>query len=184
VLGTVLGTARMSSKTMTVTTRPMVDDDDAMLLFELYACEHSEELSRSGWKTPQQRSFFRWQAQVQEQHICRRHQHLDRRTICINGFSAGRILVDRPTDCYRIVDLSILPTFRNKGIGTMVLSAILTEAADAGVPVEFELGVESPAIKLCRRFGFVEVEDRGDRVLMRWMPAGVPEPRFNVVGLN
>jgi len=174
----------MSTQVLSVTTRPMVDEDDAMLLFELYACAHSEELSRSGWKTPQQRSFFRQQAQVQEQHYCRRHPHLERRAICVNGFSAGRILVDRPDDCYRIVDLSILPSFRSRGIGSLVISDLLTEAADAGVPVEFELDPTNPAVKLCRRFGFGTVEDRGDRVLMRWSPVGVPEQRLNVVAVN
>jgi len=174
----------MSTQVLTVTTRPMVDEDDAMLLFELYACAHSEELSRSGWKTPQQRSFFRWQAQVQEQHYCRRHAHLERRAICVNGFSAGRILIDRPDDCFRIVDFAILPSFRGRGIGTLVISDLLSEAADAGVPVEFELDPTNPAVRLCRRFGFTVVDEREDRVLMRWVAAGVPDQRSKVVAVS
>jgi len=176
-LGTTSGTTRMSTATtLAVTTRPMIEDD-AMLLFELYASARAEELSRSGWATPQQRSFFRMQAQNQEQFFCRHHANLDRRTICINGFSAGRVLVDRGPDCFTIVDFGMLPSFRSRGIGTMVIAAVLADAAEAGVPVEMEIHRANVALRLARRLGFEVAHDDGDRVLLRWTPATVPTTR-------
>lgn len=182
-LGTIPGTARMSATTLTVTTRAMIDDD-AMLLFELYASARAEELSRTGWATPQQRSFFRMQAQNQEQFYCRHHANLDRRTICINGFSAGRVLVDRAADVYTIVDFGILPGFRARGVGSMVISSVLSDAAEAGVPVVLEIHPGNEAVRLCRRLGFEIIDEREGRLVMRWTPTTLPEPRLaSVAGL-
>jgi ribosomal protein S18 acetylase RimI-like enzyme len=181
VLGSIPGTARMSSATLTVTTRPMIDDD-SMLLFELYASARAEELSRSGWATPQQRSFFRMQAMNQEQFYLRHHAHLDRRTVCINGFSAGRVLVDRGADVHTIVDFGILPSFRARGVGSLVIAQVLADAAAAGVPVELEIHPGNEAVRLCRRLGFDVIDERDERIRMRWSPATLPVARLASVG--
>ena len=135
-------------------------DDDAMLLFELYASARAEELSRSGWATPQQRSFFRMQAQNQEQFFCRHHANLDRRTICINGFSAGRVLVDRGADCFTIVDFGMLPSFRSRGVGSMVIAAVLADAAEAGCRSRWRSTRPTRPLRLCRRLGFEQIARR------------------------
>lgn len=177
----VRGALGMSPKQLAVTTRPM-HDDDAMLLFELYASARTEELSRTGWATPQQRSFFRMQAQIQEKHYSRHYDHLDRRTICINGFSAGRLLVDRPASGYTVVDIGLLPTFRGRGVGTLLLHWILEESEAAQVPLTIELAKDSPALRLVERLGFGEHVDLGERWRLTWTsPAAASEPRLGLV---
>jgi ribosomal protein S18 acetylase RimI-like enzyme len=156
-------------KQLAVTTRP-TDDDDAMLLFELYASARAEELSRTGWKTPQQRHFFRMQALTQEQHFARHYEYLDRRTICINGFSAGRLLVDRTPTGFTIVDFGLLPSFRGRGIGSRLIRDLLDEAAKLDVTVQVAVPKQNPALRLCERAGFGEPTDLGDRWLLTWYP--------------
>jgi ribosomal protein S18 acetylase RimI-like enzyme len=159
----------MIPKQLAVTTRPM-NDDDSMLLFELYASKRADELSRSGWATPQQRSFFRMQAQNQERYFLRHYDHLDRRTICINGFSAGRLLVDRPSQAIVIVDLALLPAFRGRGVGSMLIRSLLDEAAEGGLVVHMELPKNSDALETCEHLGFRQTEDLGDRWHLVWHP--------------
>jgi ribosomal protein S18 acetylase RimI-like enzyme len=163
------GASAINVKQLAVTTRPM-DEDDAMLLFELYASARAEELSRTGWKTPQQRHFFRMQAQIQEQHFARHYDHLDRRTICINGFSAGRLLVDRTPTGFTIVDIGLLPSFRGRGIGSILIRDLLDEAAELDVTVQLSIPKQNPAVRLCERFGFGEATDLGDSWLLTWHP--------------
>jgi ribosomal protein S18 acetylase RimI-like enzyme len=160
----------MNSKQLAVTTRPM-DEDDAMLLFELYASARADELSRTLWRTPQQRHFFRMQAQTQEQYFDRQYAYLERRTVCINGFSAGRLLVDRPPSGFTIVDIGLLPSFRGRGIGTLLLNDLLEEAAALGVPVQLTVPKNNPAMRLCERVGFTDAADLGKSVLVTWLPA-------------
>jgi ribosomal protein S18 acetylase RimI-like enzyme len=159
----------MISKQLAVTTRPM-NDDDSMLLFELYASARADELSRSGWATPQQRAFFRMQAQNQERYFLRHHEHLDRRTICINGFSAGRLLVDRPSHAIVIVDLALLPAFRARGVGTMLIRGLLDEAAERNLPVHMQVPKSSDSVGTCERLGFRQEKDLGDRWHLVWHP--------------
>jgi ribosomal protein S18 acetylase RimI-like enzyme len=161
------GDPAMIPKQLAVTTRPM-NDDDSMLLFELYASTRADELSRSGWATPQQRSFFRMQAQNQERYFLRHYDHLDRRTICINGFSAGRLLVDRPSQAIVIVDLALLPAFRERGVGSMLIRSLLEEAAERGLTVHMELQKNSDALQTCERLGFRHADDLGDRWHLVW----------------
>jgi ribosomal protein S18 acetylase RimI-like enzyme len=159
----------MIPKQLAVTTRPMTDDD-SMLLFELYAYSRADELSRSGWATPQQRSFFRVQAQNQERYFLRHYDHLDRRTICINGFSAGRLLVDRPSHAVTIVDLALLPAFRGRGVGSLLIRCLLEEAAEDDLPVHLDLPKDNSSAAMCERLGFRCSDDLGDRWHLVWTP--------------
>jgi ribosomal protein S18 acetylase RimI-like enzyme len=161
--------APMIPKQLAVTTRPMTDDD-SMLLFELYASSRADELSRSGWATPQQRSFFRMQAQNQERYFQRHHDHLDRRTICINGFSAGRLLIDRAAHALTIVDLALLPAFRGRGVGSLLIRCLLEQAAEENLPVHVEMPKNSPSVATCERLGFRYADDVGDRRHLVWNP--------------
>jgi GNAT superfamily N-acetyltransferase len=161
--------ASMISRQLAVTTRPMTDDD-SMLLFELYASNRADELSRTGWATPQQRSFFRMQALDQERYFQRHYDHLDRRTICINGFSAGRLLVDRPSHAITIVDLALLPAFRGRGVGSLLIRGLLEEAAEQDVPVHVELPKGTDVLTTCERLGFRYADDLGDRWHLVWSP--------------
>jgi ribosomal protein S18 acetylase RimI-like enzyme len=168
-----LSTAPLIPKQLAVTTRPM-NDDDSMLLFELYASSRADELSRSGWATPQQRSFFRMQAQNQERYFQRHYDHLDRRTICINGFSAGRLLVDRPAHGITIVDLALLPAFRGRGVGSLLIRCVLEEAAERDLPVHMDLAKNNATVATCERLGFRFAEDLGDRWHLVWNPRAQP----------
>ena len=159
----------MIPKQLEVTTRA-VNDDDAMLLFELYASSRADELSRSGWATPQQRSFFRMQAQNQELYFQRHYDHLDRRTICINGFSAGRLLVDRPSHAITIIDLALLPAFRGRGVGSLLIRCLLEEAVEQDLPVHVDLAKGSASLATCERLGFRYADDLGDRWHLVWTP--------------
>jgi GNAT superfamily N-acetyltransferase len=108
------------------------------------------------------------QAQNQERYFLRHFDFLDRRTICINGFSAGRLLVDRPSHAVTIVDLALLPAFRGRGIGSLLIRCVLEEAAQQGVPVHIDLPKDSATVATCQRLGFRFAGDLGDRWHLVW----------------
>ena len=63
--------------------------------------------------------------------------------------------------------IAVVPSKRGKGLGEQLMSALLDRARQAGHET-ISLSVEeaNPARKLYERFGFREVDERGDTVVM------------------
>jgi len=81
----------------------------------------------------------------------------------------GRIVVDRPGDMIHIVDQAIIPTMRNRGIGTAMMRALMDDAAQAGLPVRLKVASSNdPSMKLYLRLGFVPIETAPLYIDMEW----------------
>jgi ribosomal protein S18 acetylase RimI-like enzyme len=75
------------------------------------------------------------------------------------GRPIGRIVVDRPGGMLHIVDQAIVPEWRNRGIGTAIMRALMDEAGAAGLPVRLEVSsANDPSFRLYERLGFVPIE--------------------------
>lgn len=143
---------------------------DSMLLFELYAAGRVEMLARSGWATPQQRSFFRRQAQNAEAHFARTHPSAETRTICLDGFSAGRLLVDRSDSGYELLDIAVLPSYRGNGTARRAIQNLVDAAAAQGdkVTVFCCAPKTSTKLSLLENIGFRQRIDEGNRWRLIW----------------
>src|SRR5215472_6613305 len=82
----------------------------------------------------------------------------------------GRLSVARWQDEIRIVDIALLPPYRNAGIGTAILRDLLAEAAVAHKPVRIHVEKFNPALRLYERLGFVPIADKGVYLFMEWSP--------------
>jgi len=81
----------------------------------------------------------------------------------------GRIVVDRPGDMLHIVDQAVVPSMRNRGIGTAVMRALMDEAAPAGLPVRLKVAsTNDPSMRLYLRLGFVPIETAPLYIDMEW----------------
>jgi len=68
---------------------------------------------------------------------------------------AGRIWVDRATARFLLVDISILPAFQNRALGTALVSGLVAEAARAGVPVQCHVALTNQgSLRFHQRLGF------------------------------
>lgn len=79
----------------------------------------------------------------------------------------GRLYVDEWAEEIRIVDLALLPQFRNRGYGTQLLKNLLAEGREKGKAVSIHVEQFNPAQNLYARLGFQPVETHGVYVLMR-----------------
>lgn len=87
----------------------------------------------------------------------------------LDGTAIGRIVVDRPGDMVHIVDQAIVPTMRNRGIGTAMMRALMDEAAQAGLSVRLKVASSNdPSMRLYLRLGFVPVETAPLYIDMEW----------------
>ncbi len=106
-------------------------DSDLPFLEELYASTRQNELAQVPWSADEKRGFLRWQFVNQHQYYQQYYPHCEflivERTGADGVERLGRLYVDRWPDQIRLVDISLTPEFRGRGIGRMLMEEILEE---------------------------------------------------------
>jgi GNAT superfamily N-acetyltransferase len=86
----------------------------------------------------------------------------------------GRLRVVRTKERHMIGGIQILPAYQGRGVGTSIITALLQEAHDKGLPLVLTVGNDNPdAERLYTRLGFMRtgIEEDGEH----WMTAD-PSP--------
>lgn len=91
-----------------------------------------------------------------------------------DGIRVGRLYVARLASEIRIIDIALLPEYRNQGIGSWLLRQLQREAADAGKQISIHVERMNPALHLYTRLGFQQVADQGVYLLLEWTPVVAP----------
>jgi ribosomal protein S18 acetylase RimI-like enzyme len=160
----------MAEQTMSVTLRAVVPEDDAFLL-KAYASVRASEMARVPWSETQREAFLKMQFDAQQLHYRTHNPQATHNLILLNAQPVGRLYVARRESEIRILDITILPEYRNKGIGTPLIKDLMTEAAQAGKPLSIYVEFYNPSYKLFERLGFSKVDrvdDDGVNHLMEW----------------
>ena len=152
-----------------ISLRP-IEPGDEEFLYRVYASTREAELALVDWDAAQQAAFLRMQFAAQHQYYQEHYTGAAFQLILVDGQPAGRLYVARWQDEIRIVDLALLPAYRNQGIGTALLKDLLAEGARAGKPVTIHVEQFNPALRLYTRLGFVRIGERGVYYLMEWSP--------------
>jgi ribosomal protein S18 acetylase RimI-like enzyme len=151
--------------------RPETEADLAFLR-RLYISTRWEELAPIiDWTEAQKIAFLESQFALQRHHYRKYYAETDWGILEQAGVPAGRIYVDRQTSIVLVVDVSLLPEWRGRGIGTALMQAVCAEAREAGKAVSVAVEKYNPAQRLYRRLGFREVSDQGMYWTMEWQPA-------------
>jgi ribosomal protein S18 acetylase RimI-like enzyme len=155
---------------MTATLRSKKSTDEAFLL-QLYASTRAQELSLVPWSAEEKDAFVRMQYEAQTYHYEHVYPDLSYQIILYEENSAGRLLIARLYDEIRIVDISLLPEYHNKGISTNLLTGVLKEAGQEGKCVRLYVAAGNPAKQLYERLGFREIQNDGVHIRMEATPA-------------
>jgi ribosomal protein S18 acetylase RimI-like enzyme len=150
-----------------VTLRPVGPDDQAFL-FEVYASTRVGELATVPWDDLQKAAFLQMQFTAQQQYYQEQYPHAAFEVVLVDGKPAGRLYVNRGPDELRIIDIAILPAWRNRRIGTHLIGSLQTEAALARKPLRIHVERFNPALRLYERLGFVPIADRGVYLFLEW----------------
>ena len=80
--------------------------------------------------------------------------------------------MDRSGGVLHIVDQALMPRWRNRGLGTAIMTALMQEAAANGLPLRLSvMSGNNAAIRLYRRLGFVPVSTEPPSIGMEWRAA-------------
>lgn len=150
--------------------RPVTDLDEEFL-FEVYASTREEEVTRVGWDEAQVQGFMQLQHRAQTSDYLERFPGSSYSVITLSRRPVGRLWVDRHHDEIRILDITVLPAHQGRGIGTMLLEQLQSEARQAGVPLRDSVLIDNPrAEALYRRLGFVQIGETGMYRSLEWTP--------------
>lgn len=147
-------------------------EDDLPFFSDLYASTRAEEVAATGWPPELQRAFLQQQHEAQHGHYGNVYPEAERLVIERGGEAAGRLYLAEWEKEVRVVDISLGPAQRGRGLGEAILRDVQEDAASRGKGVSIHVEKHNPARRLYERLGFATAEDKGIYDLMEWRPPG------------
>ncbi len=159
--------------------RPVLATDDPFLA-RLYASTRADEMAIVPWTAGQKAAFLSQQLAAQSADYRRNHASAAFSVVEVDGEAVGRLVVDRRPDEVLLVDVSLLPEHRGRGVGGALLSELVEEARRGGKPLRIHVERFNRALTLYARLGFRLLSDGGVYYLLEWRevpsPASLPVP--------
>jgi len=155
-----------------------VDNFDVPFLLTIYASTRSKEMAVVSWSDEQKRVFLEMQFQAQHNYYLSRYPNASYSIINLEGQPIGRLYVERQEDKIKILDITVLPEYRNRGVGTKLIAEILQAGEQAEKPVQIYIESYNPSANLFSRLGFQPIAEEGINLLWQWSP-GAAEMKLN-----
>jgi len=138
--------------------RPLRPEDQSFLL-KLYASTRAEELAAWGWDKARQETLIKMQFTAQQRWYEAAYPEAEHQLIILKDNPIGQILVLREKSTIELIDISLLPEYRNGGVGTALLGELIEESRKSGVPLRLQVQRNNQAaIRLYQRLGFSTIE--------------------------
>lgn len=133
--------------------RSAVDTDQAFLR-ALYASSRAQEMELLPWSQADKAAFLEQQFEAQHRHYQEHYREADFSVVLQDDQPIGRLYLFRGPTTHNLMDLSLLPNWRGRGIGSHLLSLLVQEADTAGKAIRLYVEPDNPARRLYERFGF------------------------------
>jgi ribosomal protein S18 acetylase RimI-like enzyme len=146
-------------------------EGDRAFLCELFAGTRADEFAHMTWSAEQQASFLRMQFEAQDRHYRENYPDGQFLVIVEDGRRIGRLYVEDREDEIRLMEISLVPEYRGRGIGGALVREIVARAESSGRGVTLHVEVNNPARRLYERLGFREVSESGIYVRMERRPS-------------
>ena len=142
-------------------------EGDRPFLRELYREVRSAELALTDWDEPRKRAFADDQFQRQDEWY--RSQYPGARFLVVerDGAPIGRLYFMAGAEELRLMEVTLVPAERNRGLGTAIASSLLEIADASGLFVTLHVETFNPARNLYARLGFCAGEANGIYLSMR-----------------
>ena len=147
--------------------RAVKAEDDEFIL-SVYASTRAEEMARAPWTAEQKEAFVKMQYTAQKQHYAAMYPRASHDIIYIDKTPVGRIYLDRGAEELHILDVTVLPQYRGRGAGEVVLRRLMEEAGASGKTVTIFVESFNPSLSLFARLGFQKEREEGYQFLMKW----------------
>jgi ribosomal protein S18 acetylase RimI-like enzyme len=159
----------MTARAPVVTLRPATAADEAFLR-ALHATTR-DDLTGLAWDAATRNALLRLQFDAQDRSWRQAHPAADFDVALVDGEPVGRLVVDRDGAEVHVVDITVSPEQRGRGIASELLGRVVGEAHAGGRPVLLHVDRGNVvARRLYERLGFTTVDEDDFRLRMRRAP--------------
>lgn len=142
--------------------------EDEPFLFEVYASTRKQEIDSWGWSSEQKELFLSLQWRAQQASYKQKFPNANHYVVLYENVYVGRCITEELLEYHHLIDLSILPSYQGKGIGTFIIKQLQKKAKNKDKPVILHVFHTNPARHLYERIGFQRIEADELYVKMQW----------------
>jgi GNAT superfamily N-acetyltransferase len=152
-----------------------IGEGDSEVLCRIYAETRTEEMKKvPHWSPEMVNAFLKSQFELQHEYYQKNYVGGYFWMIEKQGQSIGRLYLhpDFQNRGVRIIDIALLPVWRNRGIGQCILKDVMSAAAALNRPLTIHVESFNPAMQLYKKLGFKKIsETNGVYHLLEWKAA-------------
>ena len=152
---------------LNVTTRPTLASDEPFIR-ELFIGLRAPEFHAAGLPPQILDALLGQQFQAQRSHYAIAYPEREDLIVLSGDKVIGNLVIADLPDELRLVDITLAPSYRGRGIGTSIVADLQVQASGDGKPVVLHVEMHNPARHLYQRLGFVDEELVGIYWRMRY----------------
>lgn len=131
-----------------------IEDKDRPFIEKVYRSTREEELLFTYWTEEQKNTFVLMQLNAQVADYKNNYKEATYELILYHKKPVGYLYLWETRNEIRILDISLLPEFRENGIGTFILKEIIASAGLKKKFISLHVAHNNPAKNLYKRLGF------------------------------
>ncbi len=147
-----------------------IEDSDLPFLKEVYKSTREEEMQLVDWPEQQIEQFINQQFESQHDYYKQVYNEATFEIINWGSEPVGRLYLWESDQQIRIVDISLLPSFRNYGIGSRILQSLIEKSDISSKVLSIHVEYYNKALQLYQRLGFEQKDQTGVYFYMERKP--------------
>lgn len=134
-----------------------IEDNDAHFIESVFRSTWEKKLSLTYLTEAQKNNFCLMQMNAQLVDYKLNYKDATYQIIIYNKKQAGRLYLWETVKDIRVLDITLLPEFQGRGIGTEILKDLITSAKLKNKVVSLHVARDNPAKNLYKRLGFKKI---------------------------
>ena len=147
-----------------------VDEKDNLFIETVYRSTREDELKLTNWNEQQKSAFIIMQSMAQLAEYKAKFPGAAWQVIVFNKQDAGRFYTWENDTEILLIDITLLPKFRGKGIGTFLLEGLIKRSDKVQKKISLHVDPYNPALQLYLRLGFIHLKNNGRYYYMERNP--------------
>lgn len=149
--------------------RPQLKKDD-LFIEAVYGCTRETEMNLTNWTAEQKNAFVLMQSMAQQADYKVKYPGTAFQIIMFKNKNAGRFYTWENDTEIRLIDITVLPQFRGKGIATFIISNLIKKSGKQQKKISLHVDPVNPALNLYLRLGFIKITQTGRHYYMERNP--------------